>query len=140
MPAPPDARVPPEGPDPSDWRSHGLRRLIRRYAQEITRWPTGFILLLPDTEQPVPRPIDAPFTRVVTGRPVAAFRVAPDGTIAILALAAESWEPRVRAALDGHARLDALGLAERERGRDSVLAFAMNVYDEFGLHAAFAPV
>jgi len=135
----PADRIRLEGTDPTNWASHGLRKLIRRYVEEMTRWPGGFVVLLPDPEYPVKRPTEAPFARVASGRPVAAFRADEGGGVRLLAVAHPNYEPRVRDCLGSLARLEALGIDAREAGAESVVALAMNLYDEFGIHLSFAP-
>lgn len=136
MDADPAERVRLEGADPTNWASLGLRKLVRRYVSEIAK-RDAFVLLLPDPEYPVPKPEHPAFARVASGRPVAAFRRAGAG-VALVAVARPEFEARVARALAERARLEALGIAGDERGEETLVAFAMNVYDEFGIHCSFA--
>lgn len=133
----PAARIRLEGADPTNWASLGLRKLVRGYVASIAACGDAFVLLLPDTEYPVPKPQHPAFARVTKGRAVAAFRRAGAG-VALAAVAQPAFEPRVARVLAERARLEALGIAgAEERGSESLVAFAMNAYDEFGLHCAF---
>lgn len=129
-------RVRLEGADPTNWASLGLRKLVRGYVSEVAK-RDAFVLLLPDTEYPVPKPAHPAFARVEKGRSVAAFRREGE-QVALVAVAQPAFEPRVARVLTERARLEALGIAgANERGDESLVAFAMNVYDEFGIHCGF---
>lgn len=132
----PVERIRLEGTDPTNWASHGLRKLVRGYVEAMLAHPDGFVLVLPDPEHPVERPTSFPFALAQRGRPVAAYRW--NGREAeLLGVADARYAERARRVLDEEARLDALGILERERGRESVVALAMNAYDEFGIHVEF---